>query len=165
MRRLLWSLALLALFPACSGDATSAASAAPITSATAAVTPEPSESAQSTARSPIDGVYRVTVTRQDGVAAGLSNRQAGEIDGVVTTTFSLGQVTQYINGGVLADGFMGSFMVEADRVVLTSFDGYQLTLGYRLQGNELTFTLDEPGSGPDAAFDAALWTSHPWERR
>ncbi len=165
MRRLLWSLMLLALIPACSGDATPAASAAPITSAPPAVTPEPSESAGSSARSPIDGVYRVTVTRQDGVAAGLSNRQAGEIDGVVTTTFSLGQVTQFINGGILADGFMGSFVVEGDRVVLTSFDGYELTLGYRLRGDELTFTLDEPDSGVDAAFDAALWTSHPWEQR
>lgn len=165
MRRLLWSLALFALFPACSGDATPEASAPTITSAPAAVTPEPSVSAGSAARSPIDGVYRVTVTRQDGVAAGLSNRQAGEIDGVVTTTFSLGQVTQFINGGILSDGFMGSFVVEGDRVVLTSFDGYQLTLGYRLKGDELTFTLDEPASGTDAAFDAALWSSHPWERR
>jgi len=165
MRRLLWSLTLLALFPACSGDATPAASAASITSAPPAVTPGASESAASSARSPIDGVYRVTITRQDGVAAGLSNRQAGEIDGVVTTTFSLGQVTQFINGGILADGFMGSFVMEDDRVVLTSFDGYELTLGYGLTGDELTFTLDEPGSGLDAAFDAALWTSHPWERR
>ena len=164
MRRLLWSLALLALFPACSGDATPAASAA-ITSAPPAATPEPSESAGSTSRSPIDGVYRVTVTRQDGVAAGLSNRQAGEIDGVVTTTFSLGQVTQFINGGILSDGFMGSFVVEGDHEVLTSFDDQQLTLGYRLKAKELTFTLDESGSGLDAAFAAALWTSHPWERR
>ena len=117
------------------------------------------------AKSAIDGVYHVTITVQDGVDAGLTPRQAGDIDGKVETTFSFGTVRQFINGGVISDGFMGTFVVEGDEVTLTDYEGVPLTLGYTLKGPELTFTIaDDPAPAPAGAFDAALWTSHPFMR-
>jgi hypothetical protein len=114
-------------------------------------------------RSPIDGVYHVTITVDDGVAAGLTQRQAGNIDGKVATTFSLGTVRQFINSGVISDGFMGTFTVEGDHVILTDNEGVPLTLAYERKGQALTFTIvDDPAPSPGDAYDAALWTSHPF---
>jgi hypothetical protein len=165
MRHLRWSITAFVLLAACSGspdtnDANDAAAATSSTAGSASATAPPM------AKSPIDGVYRVTITADDGVAAGLTQRQAGEIDGEVETTFSFGTVRQFINGGVISDGFMGSFAVEGDTVILTDFEDVSLTLGYELHGKELTFTIvDDPAPSPGDAFDAALWTSHPFERR
>lgn len=160
MRRLLWFLALIAMLPACSGDSTSGS---PATSGAAAVSPNPSESEVPMGPSPIDGQYRTTITVADGVEAGLTPRQAGKIDGKVETTFSLGVVRQFIVSGVSADGFMGTFQVQGSNVILTDNDGFSLTLGYRLKGEELSFTIvDDPAPPVGVAYDTALWTSHPW---
>ena len=163
MRRPLWSLAALILLAACSAAETSGGTPAEASGDPA--TTSPSETAAPMVRSPIDGVYHVTITVQDGVDAGLTPRQAGDIDGKVETTFSFGTVRQFIDGGVLSDGFMGTFVVDGDEVILTDYNDVPLTLGYELNGPELTFTIaGDPAPEPGAAFDAALWTSHPFIR-
>jgi hypothetical protein len=164
MRRLLWSIAAMILLAACSTASSGGTPSA--SSGGTSDTTDPSATPVAMGRSPIDGVYHVTITVDDGVAAGLSERQAGSIDGKVATTFSLGTVRQFIDGGVLSDGFMGTFAVEGDRVILTDNEGVSLTLGYELKGHELLFTIvDDPAPSPGGAFDAALWTSHPFVRR
>jgi hypothetical protein len=158
MRHLLWSLAALVLFTACSGASSGDSASSPTQSPTTIAAPM--------GRSPIDGQYRVTITVKDGMAAGLTARQAGDIDGEVQTTFSLGTVRQFIHAGVTSDGFMGTFAVDGDQMVLTDNGGVSMTLGYVLKGNELTFSIaDDPAPEPGASFDAALWTSHPFVRR
>jgi hypothetical protein len=158
MRHLLWSLAALVLFTACSG--------APSEPSGDTQTSSPTTIAAPIGRSPIDGQYHVTITVKDGIAAGLTTRQAGDIDGEVQTTFSLGTIQQFIHAGVTSDGFMGTFVVDGDHVILTDNGGVSMTLGYVLKGDQLTFSIvDDPAPAKGDAFDAALWTSHPFVRR
>ncbi len=162
MRRLAVPLLSVLVLSACSVDAGPEAPATQAASTSASAASEASSSAPPMGRSPIDGRYRTTITVADGVAAGLSRRQADQIDGELETSFSLGVVRQFIVSGVTADGFMGTFAVDGSSVILTDYDGRSITLEYRLRGGELTFTTVEPPEGLGETLDAVVWTSHPW---
>jgi hypothetical protein len=113
---------------------------------------------------PIDGEYRMTLTRQDVLAAGLRGSTAGEIAGDWRVTFSLGYAQQFVNvggGSITADGYQGGFSVDGHRLTLTDQQA-PLVFEWHLAGKRLTLDpVDDPHADP---VDDVIWTTHPWER-
>ena len=114
-------------------------------------------------RSPVDGEYTMTLTRQDVLRAGFRAGMANQIAGVWRVTFSLEFAQQFVNlggGGITVDGYQGGFAVEGDRLTLT--DEPTLVFEWRLAGKQLTLRLvDEASAHP---VDSLIWTSHAWEQ-
>jgi hypothetical protein len=115
-------------------------------------------------RTPIDGQYTMTLTRQDVLAAGLRGSTAGEIAGDWRVTFSLGYAQQFVDvggGGITADGYQGGFTVDGHRLTLTDQQA-PLVFEWHLVGKRLTLDpVDNPNADP---VDDVIWTAHPWER-
>lgn len=113
-------------------------------------------------RSPIDGEYRMTLTRRDVLAAGLPGSVAGEIAGVWRVTFSFEYAQQFVTLGganITSDGYQGEFSVDGDQLTLTQ--GPPLVFDWRLADRLLALRLAVDGTADPV--DTLIWTSHPWE--
>jgi len=113
-------------------------------------------------RSAIDGEYRMTLTRQDVLAAGLPGSLAGQIAGAWRVTFSFEYAQQFVNvggaNGVTRDGYQGGFSVDGNELTLTQDP--PLMFRWRLDGRRLTLHLEDPADADPV--DALIWTTHRW---
>jgi hypothetical protein len=149
-----------ALATACGTDSGDTAEG---TTSTASASVSESPTVAPAERSPIDGEYRMTLTKQDVLAAGLPRSLAGQVAGAWRVTFSFEYAQQFVNvggaNGVTSDGYQGGFSVEGNELTLTQDP--PLTFRWRLDGKRLTLHLEDPGSADPV--DALIWTIHPWE--
>jgi hypothetical protein len=117
----------------------------------------------SAARSPIDGEYRMTLTRREVLAAGFPGSLAGEVAGAWRVTFSFEYAQQFVNvggaNGITSDGYQGGFSVDGNRLTLSQEP--PLVFRWRLVGTRLILQLADPGDADPV--DALIWTIHPWE--
>jgi len=131
----------------------------------ALVAPVATETASSPGEFP-DGVYRRRVTAESLVDAGFSRSVAAEHAGVWTLAFD--------HGRLVDPGCPGStYTIEAERIVIRSgFTGPScgeaaglvlFSAGWRLVGDELTFTDVRSGHGSDALV-RAVFGGGPWTR-
>jgi hypothetical protein len=127
--------------------------------------PTPASSSPTVApaeRSPIDGEYTMTLTRQDVLDAGFRGGTASQIAGVWRVNFALEWAQQFVNlggGSMIFDGYQGGFSVDGDQLTLT--DEPTLAFTWKRAGKRLTLRLkDESAADP---VDALIWTLHPWE--
>ena len=141
-------------------DASPASGSIDPTSASAS----PSASPAPFVRTPIDGQYVMTLTRQDVLAAGLRGSTPADIAGDWRVTFSLGYAQQFVNmsgGGITADGYQGGFTVDGKRLTLTD-QQVPLVLEWHLVGKRLTLeVVDHSNVDP---VDDVIWTTHSWRR-
>jgi hypothetical protein len=150
------AIAILAAGCGSGGDGAETADAATTPVESASPTLAPAE------RSPIDGEYRMTLSRQDILKAGLKPSTVADLAGSWRVTFSFGYAQQFVNlggsNGITADGYQGSFTVDG-----TTLSGPpELRLRWRLDRNELIlFPLDDRSADP---VDVVVWTTHRWER-
>jgi hypothetical protein len=153
-----------ALSGACSE--VSSSSLAPATSAAAASpTPQVSPSDHGSEVTPIDGIYQLTVTKADAVAAGIPSERLVESVGDYELDLVRGQVHVFFTHTITLDGLIGTYAVDGDTVRLISGDGdLHETYRWVLHHGELQLTLlktDQPGA---RRFDELTFTTHPWER-
>lgn len=115
-------------------------------------------------RTPIDGQYVMTLTRQDVLAAGLRGSTPADIAGDWRVTFSVGYAQQFVNmggGGITADGYQGGFTVDGKRLTLTD-QQVPLVFEWHLVGKRLTLeVVDHSNVDP---VDDVIWTTHSWRR-
>ena len=113
-------------------------------------------------RSPIDGEYTMTLTRQEVLNAGFRGGIASQIVGVWRVNFSLEWAQQFVNlggGSMIFDGYQGGFSVEGHQLTLT--DEPTLAFTWKRAGKRLTLSLDDESAADPV--DALIWTVHPWE--
>ena len=159
------AVALLALAACSKADASDPATASSTPSVTAS---SPSSSAPPPPEhSVLDGVYEAHLTTEDAIAMDLPGSVRQELgDTYWTMNLSLAYAQMhYAYGpgpGFCCDGFIGDFVVEGTRLVLTDQDG-TITLKWHRQGKNVTFTLvDDTLQGQDRAIDEYVFTSSPW---
>jgi hypothetical protein len=155
-----------ALSGACSADPSSTLSDAPETSATAASpTPPVSPSDGGSEVTPIDGIYQLTVTKDDAVAAGISSGRFVEFVGDYELDLVRGQVHVFFTHTITLDGLIGTYEVDGDTMRLVSAEGdLHETYRWVLHHGELQLTLlttDQPG---ERRYDELTFTTHPWEQ-
>ena len=168
MMRRGWTVALVSLILAlaatgCGEAAGDETAGAPSPSSATPTPVSPTPTVAPAERSPIDGEYTMTLTREEVLDAGFRGGMASQIVGVWRVTFSLGYAQQFVNlggGSMIFDGYQGAFSVDGDHLTLT--DEPSLAFTWTRTGKRLTLTLvDEAAADP---VDALIWTIHPWER-
>jgi len=154
---------ILVVAGGCGGGADDAATGGTNTPTASPTTASPTPTVAPAERSPIDGEYTMTLTREEVLDAGFRAGMAGQIAGVWRVTFSLEYAQQFVNvggGSMIFDGYQGGFSVEGHELTLT--DEPTLAFTWTRAGKRLTLTLvDEAATDP---VDALIWTIHPWER-
>jgi hypothetical protein len=139
-------------------DASAASGSIDPTSASAPASPAP------VVRTPIDGQYVMTLTRQDVLAAGLRGSTPADIAGDWRVTFSFGYAQQFVNrggGGITTDGYQGGFTVDGKRLTLTD-QQVPLVFEWHLAGKRLTLeVVDHSNVDP---VDEVIWTTRSWRR-
>jgi TRAP-type C4-dicarboxylate transport system substrate-binding protein len=118
------------------------------------------------------GVYRMEITFDEMIQAGVSTADALNNAGVWTLTFDDGALT-------IADvrasddkhsSGPGVYCVADGRVIVDIFggpacgDGILFSAAWTLHGDELRFSNIHSATGDPSAFDKALWGSQPWKK-
>jgi hypothetical protein len=155
---------------ACSADAPTTDPSAPATgadtgAATEAPTPTTSASDAGDGVTPIDGIYRSTVTEADARAAGIGPGRFSEVVGDYELDLVRGQVHVLFTHTINSDGLIGSYTVDGDSVRFVAGDGsLHETFRWSLDHGALQLTLlktDQPGA---RVYDELVFGTDPWER-
>ena len=114
--------------------------------------------------SPIDGEWRVTLSIEDGLRAGLGYGHARRLAGRRDLELTLGVVRQIRPGSFDTIPVHGTFEVDGPFVILRD-QGETLILRWSLSGNQLRFSLVDDSRRPAGEReDRLIWTTHPWVR-
>ena len=114
--------------------------------------------------SPIDGEWRVTLSIEDGLRAGLGYGQARRLAGRRDLELTLGVVRQIRPGSFDTIPVHGTFEVDGPFVILRD-QGATLLFRWSLSGNRLRLTLVDDSRKPSGErADRLIWTTQPWVR-
>jgi hypothetical protein len=114
--------------------------------------------------SPIDGEWRVTLSIEDGLRAGLGYGQARRLAGRRDLELTLGVVRQIRPGSFDTIPVHGTFEVDGPFVILRD-QGETLLFRWSLSGNQLRLTLVDDSRKPSSKrADRLIWTTQPWVR-
>jgi hypothetical protein len=114
--------------------------------------------------SPIDGQWRMTLSIEDSLGAGLGYGRARQLAGHRQLELSLGVVRQIRPGSFETIPVNGLFQVDGP-FLIAQYDGETLSFRWTLSGNELRLSLvDDSRPAGGATLVRLIWTAHPWER-
>ena len=114
--------------------------------------------------SPIDGEWRVTLSIEDGLRAGLGYGQARRLAGRRDLELTLGVVRQIRPGSFDTIPVHGTFEVDGPFVILRD-QGETLLFRWSLSGSQLRLTLVDDSRKPSGErADRLIWTTQPWVR-
>jgi hypothetical protein len=114
--------------------------------------------------SPIDGEWRVTLSIEDGLRAGLGYGQARRLAGRRDLELTLGVVRQIRPGSFDTIPVHGTFEVDGPFVILRD-QGETLILRWSLSGSQLRLSLVDDSRKPSGErADRLIWTTYPWVR-
>jgi hypothetical protein len=114
--------------------------------------------------SPIDGEWRVTLSIEDGLRAGLGYGQARRLAGRRDLELTLGVVRQIRPGSFDTIPVHGTFEVDGPFVILRD-QGETLLFRWSLSGNQLRLSLVDDSRKPSGErTDRLIWTTQPWVR-
>jgi len=114
--------------------------------------------------SPIDGQWEMTLSVEDGLAAGFDYGRARQLAGPRQLELALGVVRQIRPGSFETVPVNGTFQVDGPFAFVR--DSVEtLVFRWTLTGNELRLTLvDDSRPAGGAAVDRLIWTTHTWGR-
>ena len=119
---------------------------------------------QISSASPIDGEWRVTLSIEDGLRAGLGYGQARRLAGRRDLELTLGVVRQIRPGSFDTIPVHGTFEVDGPFVILRD-QGETLLFRWSLSGSQLRLTLVDDSRKPSGErADRLIWTTQPWVR-
>ncbi len=114
--------------------------------------------------SPIDGEWRVTLSIEDGLRAGLGYGQARRLAGRRDLELTLGVVRQIRPGSFDTIPVHGTFEVDGPFMIIRD-QGETLILRWMLFGNQLRLSLVDDSRKPSGErADRLIWTMSPWVR-
>jgi hypothetical protein len=114
--------------------------------------------------SPIDGEWRVTLSIEDGLRAGLGYGHARRLAGRRDLELTLGVVRQIRPGSFNTIPVHGTFELDGPFMILRD-QGETIILRWSLSGNQLRFSLvDDSGRPAGEREDRLIWTTRPWVR-
>ncbi len=155
---------------ACGADAPTVdpappASASETGAASPAATPTTPASDAGSEVTPIDGIYRSSVTEADARAAGIGPGRFAEVVGDYELDLVRGQVHVLFTHTIISDGLIGTYTVDGDTVRFVAGDGgLHETFRWSLDHGALQLTLlqtDQPGA---RVYDELVFGTDPWER-